>query len=150
MRVTNCRVLWAGIVLLLLAGNLLGLSCWRHLAARSGQPDRLWWFEPSPLLAEYERLDATRANLEDRVRAADPTADPEAAGRARAAQIDLYPEVTRDQTARWTAAYRDEERLSTVTAIAGWCVGLAAGAAFCLYLYRLGSDRIRSESEALP
>jgi hypothetical protein len=135
MRVAERRVAWLSLGLAVLAVNLFGLAAWRVTAAYSGQAERLWWYEPSPLEAESERLTARHEDLIARLQAGDPAVKFDDVVQSLRELGDVNTRLTADQNARWDAAQAAEARVYVWSGLAALVLGLAAGALFGAYLY---------------
>ena len=135
MRVAERRVAWLGLGLAILAVNLFALAAWRVTAAYSGRAERLWWYEPSPLEAESDRLAARRDDLLARLRAGDPTVRIGDVMQASGECAEVDARLTADRNARWDAAQAAEARVYLSSGLAALVLGLAAGGLFgaCLY-----------------
>jgi hypothetical protein len=130
MRLSDRRMPWLCLGLGVLAINLLALAVWRVAAAYSGDPDALWWYEPSPLEPEYERLAARRDDVEARFQAGDPDVKWEDVWAAWEAEDAQYRALDADLDARWEAAQDAEARVY----IGSFALGLALGAAAVVLL----------------
>jgi hypothetical protein len=135
MRVAERRVAWLSLGLAILAVNLFGLAAWRVTAAYSGQAERLWWYEPSPLEAESVRLATRHEDLLARLRAGDPAVQFDDLIQSLRELADVDARLTVDRHARWDAAQAAEARVYLSSGLAALVLGLVAGGLFgaCLY-----------------
>jgi hypothetical protein len=133
--VAERRVAWLSLGLAVAAVNLFGLAAWRVTAAYSGQAERLWWYEPSPLEAESERLAIRHEDLLARLRAGDPAVQFDDLIQSLRELADVDARLTADRNARWDAAQAAEARVYLSSGLAALVLGLAAGGLLgaCLY-----------------
>jgi hypothetical protein len=128
------RTPWLALGLAALSVNFLAIAAWRWKVYKFGPQEALLWYEPSPLLAEYEELVVREKELNARWQAGDPNADVREIYAVRRAQQDMYPAVIQDQNARWAAALAVERRMFLICGLVGTGLGLVAVGCYIAYL----------------
>ncbi|HJZ94265.1 MAG TPA: hypothetical protein VKE40_25595 [Gemmataceae bacterium] len=140
------RVRWICLGLLVLAVSLFTLSAWRFTVFMFGPEEALLRFEPSPLLAEYDRLTDRREELEARAAAGDPTVTDDDVDEAYEAQLAMYRALVADDDARWATAQRVELCVSAAAGLAGGLLILAAIGLFVVW--GLASEQVTKRDSA--
>jgi hypothetical protein len=95
--------------LMLLAVVPLAFACWRLSVCRWGQPGAILRYDPSPLLADWERVSEQYKALSEKVRRDNPQADQSDEAALRSLEV-VRERLTQDQEARLAEARRWELR----------------------------------------